>query len=810
MKVPRLAQHRRYVAGGWPRYVYFGTSLLVAVLTLISLGYATNFLWHTPYVGVSWDASSGHVDRVDSDGPMAHVGIRPGDKILTINGIPPSHISPSRYQKIFGRSGEAVTFTLQRHDRIVTITVPIPEPSWQVRVRYLLPLLVAFGFWAVSLSVWIFHHTHRVTRLFFLTSQVTASLLAVGTITTVYSVQRTWPVTVFRLLLLAVPPLALHFFTLFPQETPRVFRRRALTLAYGTASVLALVTLGIHAGLIASKRFYDLTNYIYVALVFLFALFVLFWRWGKDTLLTLRYRRLLVMSMGLSIAPLLFLALIPDLIWGTPFLNYTWTFPFLVIIPVIYAQTLRTGELGTVDWVLSRTLAHLLLSGVFFMVYFFLFLWLNDLFTFAQPMSPLLIAGLAVIAAAFFAPTRRALLHFADHFLYGGWYDYRVTLQELSRHLREGIRFGDLAGLLVDQLSDILRLRGAALLLPEGERFQPVRTTGVFNHLTSSLAFPDAQLATYLVHARHPLTPAQIHRALPNASLTPEERRCVDLPDVALWLPLVHNGELKGVLLLGSRVSNDPLDPEDLRLLDILAAHAATAVENIRLVESLRARVEEVKHLYAQLAQAREEERKHLARELHDVVLQDLINAYVSLDQVLSTSGDGDWEQLRWIHNQMLHTIRTLRRLCSELRPPALDITDLRSAIEGLVEDVRRESGLDIVLIFPERGYRALDGLPDIVNITLYRVLQETLANVRRHAHARQVYVRVHKEPDWISLDVEDDGRGFVVPPRLSLLVREQHYGLAGMAERVQAVGGTMDVLSTPGKGTRIHVRIPL
>ena len=639
---------------------------------------------------------------------------------------------------------------------------------------------------------------------------MTASLLAVGTITTVYPIKRTWPVTVFRLLLLAVPPLALHFFTLFPQETPRSFRRRALTLAYGTAGVLALVTLGFHVGLIASKRSYALANYMYVVLVFLFALFVLFRRWGKDSLLTLRYRRLLVMGMGLSIVPLLFLSLVPDLIRGTPLVDYPWTFLFLIIIPVTYAQALRTGELGTVDWVLSRTLVHLVLSGLFLLVYLVLFLWLDNIFPFARQTSPLLVAGLAVIAAAFFAPTRRALLHFADRFLYGGWYDYRATLQELSRKLRGVIRFGDLAGLLVDRLSDVLRLRGAALLLPEEGHLQPARTTGVFNHLSSLLAFPDGRLTTHLVHVGGPLTSDQIRRALSNASLTPEEERCVSLPDIALWLPLIHNGELKGILLLGGRASGDPLDPEDLRLLDILAAHAATAVENIRLVESLQARVEEVKQLYTQLAQAREEERKYLARELHDVVLQDLINAYVTLEQVLSTSGDGSLAQLRWIHEQMLHTIRTLRRLCSELRPPALDITDLRSAIEGLVEDVRRESGLHIVLTFPEGGYRALDGLPDMVNITLYRVLQETLANVRRHAHAQHVYVHVRKGPDWISLEVKDDGRGFVVPSRLSLFVRERHYGLAGMAERVQAVGGTLDVSSAPGKGTRIRVWIPL
>ena len=807
MNVFRVPRYREALTTRRTRSLYFIAFLLVATVTLGSLVYASVLLWVEPYAGLRWNVQSGLVYKVDRTSPSARAGIQSGDRILLVNGVPPLKGYPVYRNK---QQDLTITLTFARSNHIYRVPVQLAPPPWWVRVRRLVPLLVALAFWGTSLSVWIFHYEHSVTRVFFLTSQISAALLAVGAMTTVYTAYVSWSITAFRLLLIAVAPVVLHFFTLFPHQISSTLRRRLLIPTYGVAFLLALMTWLVDRESPLSVQPYWALNRIYVVLVFAVALFVAFRRWEDASVQALRYRRLLAMSMGLSITPLLMLSFIPEIVQGTPLVDYTWTFLFLMVIPMTYAHALWAGELGTVDWVLSRTLAHLVLSGIFIIIYLFLFLWMENIVPFARRMSPLAVAGLAVMAAALFTPTRRYLLHFADRFLYGGWYDYRATLQELSQKLRGIIRVEDLADLLVHRLSEALRLRGAVLLLATGEQFVPVQTVGIFARALPRPFTTNGCVTGTLVCMNRPMTPAQIQQALVGADMTPEERAWVYLPDVALWLPLLHGQKLEGVLLLGKRISGDPLESEDLRLLDILAAHAATAAENIRLVESLRARVEEVKQLYAQLAQAREEERKHLARELHDVVLQDVINAYVTLDRVITGPNGNDQEQLRWVHEQILRTIQALRRLCTELRPPALDITDLRSAIEGLVEDVRRESGLEISLTFPEGGYQALDGLPDAVSITLYRVLQEILANVRRHARAKHVHVRVHKQSGWIGLEVEDDGQGFVVPPRLSLFVRERHYGLAGLEERVQGVGGRLKVQSAPGRGTLVRVHLPL
>ncbi|HID90169.1 MAG TPA: PDZ domain-containing protein, partial [Anaerolineae bacterium] len=645
MDVRLLPQHWRTASAKWKRSAYFAASLLLATLTLASLVYAAVLLWEEPYTGLRWDSRSGLIYAVDAGSPAAQAGIRPEDTILLVNGVPFSRVR----SWLRTREGKMeVTLTLERAGQFMTIPLRFAPAPLGLRVQRLVPLLVALVFWGISLGVWAFHHGHRVTRLFFLASQVTAALLATGSISTVYTQYVPWSRMAFSLLLPTVAPLTLHFFTRFPQEVPRGLRQRMVFPAYGIALLLTVVTLLSYGGYISPEWPHQPLNRVYVATVFILALFVVLRRWEDATLQVLRSRRLLAMGMGISITPLLFLSLIPDTLLKAPLVDYTWTFLFLTAIPVIYAWALRAGELGTVDWVLSRTLAHLVLSGVFLLIYLLLFLWVDDLVPLASQTSPLIMAGLAVTAAALFAPTRRYLLHLADRFLYGGWYDYRTTLQALSQKLRGVIRTEDLADLLVDQLSEALRLRGAVLLLVDDGHLVPTRAIGVFARPLPPPLPARGNVGKWLMRANKPITPAQMRRALAASELTPAEAAWIHLSDAALWLPLVHGGDVKGLLLLGTRISGDPLEPEDLLLLDILAAHAATATENIRLVENLWARVEEVKQLYAQLAKAREAERKHLARELHDVVLQDLINAYVTLDQIMTVPDSNTEEQRQW------------------------------------------------------------------------------------------------------------------------------------------------------------------
>ncbi|RMF29611.1 MAG: sensor histidine kinase, partial [Chloroflexi bacterium] len=145
-----------------------------------------------------------------------------------------------------------------------------------------------------------------------------------------------------------------------------------------------------------------------------------------------------------------------------------------------------------------------------------------------------------------------------------------------------------------------------------------------------------------------------------------------------------------------------------------------------------------------------------------------------------------------------------LRRLCTELRPSALDDLNLGLAVSGYVQDVAGEWGLPITLHLPEDPEQSevLRKVRGEIGLCLFRVLQEALANVQRHARASHVYVALAVEDGHVVLEVQDDGRGFRCPARLGALIHQGHFGLAGAQERVEMVGGTLEVASVLGLGT--------
>ncbi len=271
----------------------------------------------------------------------------------------------------------------------------------------------------------------------------------------------------------------------------------------------------------------------------------------------------------------------------------------------------------------------------------------------------------------------------------------------------------------------------------------------------------------------------------------------------------MRGGVLQGLLLLAPRHADEPFDAQERHLLGTLSSAAAIAAENVRLFYRLRRRAEEVNQLYAQLAQAREEERKHVARELHDRVIQDLINVYHYLDEEGPRLAPTPREHVEAVRAKILTLVNTLREICAELRPPALDNLDLGLVVQRYVEDVQEETGLPISLHLPENRYEALGGLPEAVSLTLFRTLQEALTNVRRHARATQVRVSLTVNGRDVILVVEDNGQGFDCPPRLADLIHRGHYGLAGMQERLALIGGTLHVTSVPGQGTVLRARVP-
>jgi signal transduction histidine kinase len=202
-----------------------------------------------------------------------------------------------------------------------------------------------------------------------------------------------------------------------------------------------------------------------------------------------------------------------------------------------------------------------------------------------------------------------------------------------------------------------------------------------------------------------------------------------------------------------------------------------------------------------------EEERKWLARQLHDQVIQVLLSFNYRLEDIESELSDkAQQQELAAIRQSMRQVVADLRELCSNLRPPTLDSHGLRSAIRSLAEEWAERNNLQLELNIDPN----LDRLPEALELSVFRIVQEGLNNIREHAAARHVTLRVERAPTTgILVRLTDDGRGLPVPIDLAELTAAGHFGLLGISERVALLGGTLRVESPSTGGTLLQVEIP-
>ena len=212
----------------------------------------------------------------------------------------------------------------------------------------------------------------------------------------------------------------------------------------------------------------------------------------------------------------------------------------------------------------------------------------------------------------------------------------------------------------------------------------------------------------------------------------------------------------------------------------------------------------EVQH---HLIQNREMERLYIAQELHDGPLQDLIGSTFSLADALNMASDERLViKLNTILAGLQKQIRELRAFSSELRPPTLAPYGLEKAIRSHVERFQdKNSGLRIHLDLMQDG----KSLPDEIRLALYRIYQESLNNVVRHAEAGDVWVEFSLGEDQVQLEIRDNGRGFDLPSDWLELARHGHLGLVGIQERAEAIGGSVEISSEPAEGTKVRVSVP-
>jgi signal transduction histidine kinase len=258
---------------------------------------------------------------------------------------------------------------------------------------------------------------------------------------------------------------------------------------------------------------------------------------------------------------------------------------------------------------------------------------------------------------------------------------------------------------------------------------------------------------------------------------------------------MLHRGNGLGVLAAFDKGAElGPFDSEDEQLLRTFATSAAQAVALNRSVEADRLR---------STIAAADAERSRWARELHDQTLQSLGGLRVALSSIVGRGDEASRDAaIRQAIEDIELEIANLRGIITDLRPSMLDDLGLQPAIEALL-DRRRDAGLEIVSdLRLEEARSDAGGLDPQLETTIYRLVQESLTNIVKHAQANRVQVAVAAGDGAVTVEVQDDGVGFDPD------THTDGFGLAGMRERVYIAGGTVDVTSGEG-GTLVRARLP-
>ncbi|MFZ0379521.1 MAG: GAF domain-containing sensor histidine kinase [Solirubrobacteraceae bacterium] len=264
--------------------------------------------------------------------------------------------------------------------------------------------------------------------------------------------------------------------------------------------------------------------------------------------------------------------------------------------------------------------------------------------------------------------------------------------------------------------------------------------------------------------------------------------------DAGLVVPLIFRGQGHGVLIALDRLKDGPaFTSDDQRLLEAFATSVAIAIATASSVELERD---------SQRIAAAEQERARWAYELQDGTLQNLAALRVGLAaQLREDDPDTLQDVVREAVGLLEAEIANLRSLISELRPTVPDDIGVHAAIEGIVERARRD-GLKVALAIDLGGGEAEPNSTEL-EIALYRITQEALTNARKHGGAHHVQVQIQAYDRYVRLTVDDDGRGFDPD------TQTDGFGLHSMREHAQLLGGTLQIKSTPGRGTQITVDFP-
>lgn len=367
------------------------------------------------------------------------------------------------------------------------------------------------------------------------------------------------------------------------------------------------------------------------------------------------------------------------------------------------------------------------------------------------------------------------------------WSRQLESMQEISEALVGELDLPKLLQLVVERMRELIDARVVAIALPvaDGLRLEAIAGDGADTLLHTVIA-QTSKIGNVFARGRS----ERVDSIIDDPEVVQEVARRFDAV-TGLYVPLVSSGASIGIAFAHDKLNRDPrFSSADLRVAEAFAQRASVAVELSQRVQrdSLR-----------RMFEGQELERRRLARELHDETGQALTSVLLGLKAV-ETSDDVP-VALAALRELVVNTLQDVRRLAVELRPKALDDFGLLPAVERLVETFRAATGIEVQ--FESR--LGEERLPAEVETTLYRVIQEALTNVAKHAAAQSVSVLLVRRDASATAVIEDDGQGFTTADEA-----RGGIGLAGMRERLALLGGRLIIESDAATGTTVAAEVPI
>ncbi len=763
-QTPRWPSSRR-----WVIVVMITVSLVI--LGQVSFAAANR----QPLLGLRAEINQGQtiISRVQPAGRAWVAGIRPGDTVTALSDRPvttrdsPEAVSTAEKVTVRSPSGQIITLSVSDDSGI----------SPRLRTSF---LVIAVSFLTVGGLIFLLtpHVISALVALTFGTSAAAALLAAIAT-----SSGLPWAYLVEFIAVITFSASTFLLFLVFPVNRLAFRRHRWLAITCISVNVILILLYVVVFTFISTA--YEIlrpVSFAAVTLNLLGAVALMLEAIARPQLVPAETRRsagLVAIGAFAGVAPICALSLVPRVLGFSDVVAPEVAILSIVFLPVSLGAVALNRQFFGISRIVSRGLVAIAVWLGLLTVYTVAFYGL------AKVIDPtgilvfhfgMVMASVALVATTFW-PLQHRMRHLLERGLFRDVYDYADTLRDLSGEIVHLASVEAIASHVLARLGETLDLTWAAIVLDGADAASSAYGWGKYPSRSDLLTFAEARLESS--------------------------------PATSQVVPLVADGMSIGMLVIGPKRYDAELLPGDRRLIATLAPLVATALQSALLVRRLEIQVAVLEDrertlaaLSTRLLQIQEEERRRVAYEIHDELAQVAASTHQHLQALAKQHPPESPEEREKMDRAMelaQRTVREARRMVANLRPTVLDDFGLAAAIRLQVGELQN-AGWEI-------SYQALpaeDRLPAAIETTFFRVAQEALTNVRKHAKTSKVRIALTRAGSIVRLEVQDWGPGFDVNAAKAGTGVGEHMGLLGMRERLALIDGSFTLESQPGRGTRI------